>query len=194
VYTAKETSTVDWLSGGRVDVGVGVGWCREEFDALGVPWPERGRRTDEYLAVLRALWCEDPSSYAGAFYTLPECRMHPKPLQRPHPPIHVGGESDAALRRVAAGAQGWHTFDRAPEDLTQPLAALDRLLEEHGRSRRQLTVTVCPYFKGVGPDTVARYAEAGADAVALLVLPATADDVAERFDALQPCIERAQRC
>ena len=128
VYTAKEVATLDWLSAGRIDLGVGVGWLEEEFEALNVPWPRRGARTDEYLEILRTLWCDDPSSFDGHTYRLPPCRMFPKPVQDPHPPIHIGGESDAALSRVARLAQGWHTFNRLPDDLAAPLARLDELL------------------------------------------------------------------
>src|SRR3954469_160234 len=71
VYTAKEVASLDYLSGGRVDFGVGVGWLREEFEALNVSWPERGRRTDEYLEILRTLWCDEVSSYDGHFHRLP---------------------------------------------------------------------------------------------------------------------------
>jgi alkanesulfonate monooxygenase SsuD/methylene tetrahydromethanopterin reductase-like flavin-dependent oxidoreductase (luciferase family) len=70
VYTAKEVATLDWLSNGRVDLGIGVGWLREEFEALEVPWERRGARTDDYLGVLKSLWCEEPSSFSGEFYTL----------------------------------------------------------------------------------------------------------------------------
>ena len=114
VYTAKEVSTLDWLSNGRVDFGIGVGWLKEEFDAVNVPWPQRGRRTDEYLEVLTTLWCDETSAYEGEFYSLDPCSMFPKPVQRPHPPIHIGGESHAALARVARAGQGWHTFNRRP--------------------------------------------------------------------------------
>ena len=114
VYTAKEVSTLDWLSGGRVDLGIGVGWLKEEFDALNVPWERRGRRTDEYLQVLRTLWLDETSSFHGEVYDLPACEMYPKPVQQP-PPIHIGGETTAALRRVARHGQGWHTFNRSPE-------------------------------------------------------------------------------
>jgi probable F420-dependent oxidoreductase len=190
VYTAKEVATLDWLSGGRVDLGIGVGWQEEEFDAVNVPWPHRGRRTDEYLEVLSTLWCDERSSYEGEFYTLPTCAMFPKPVQRPHPPIHIGGESDAALRRTARAAQGWHTFNRAPADLAAPLEALDGHLAKEGRARSEITVTVCPYFQPLDADLAEQYAEAGADAVAALLLPFTADDVRSGLDGLQPVIDR----
>jgi probable F420-dependent oxidoreductase len=192
VYTAKEVATLDWLSNGRIDFGVGVGWLREEFEALEVPWPRRGARTDDYLGVLRSLWCDDLSSFAGDFYSLAPCHQYPKPLQDPHPPIHIGGESDAALRRTARLAQGWHTFNRPPAGLAAPLARLDELLQSHGRSRSEITVTVCPYFEGLSADKVEQYAEAGVDAVSALVFVTAVDDVAEAFDTLGPCMERAR--
>ncbi len=194
VYTAKDVATLDWLSGGRVDLGIGVGWLREEFEALDVPWPRRGTRTDEYLDVLRTLWCEDPSSFDGELYRLPPCSMFPKPLQDPHPPVHVGGESDAALRRVARAGQGWHTFNRLPGDLGEPLARLDQLLAERGRSRAEIEVTVCPYLQELTPDRVEQYAAAGTDAVAALYFAGSADDVPAALDALTPCLERAASC
>src|SRR6188508_2371184 len=101
VYTAKQVVDLDNLSGGRLDFGVGVGWLKEEFDVVAAPFERRGARCDEYLQVMRTLWTEDPSAFKGEFYDLRECRMYPKPVQTPHPPIHVGGETDAALRRVA---------------------------------------------------------------------------------------------
>jgi probable F420-dependent oxidoreductase len=191
VYTAKEIATLDWLSNGRADLGVGVGWLREEFEAVNVPWDRRGDRTDQYLEVLRTLWCDDPSSFDGDLYNLPPCSMFPKPVQDPHPPIHIGGESDAALRRVARGAQGWHTFNRLPADLAEPLDRLGRLLDDAGRTLDDVEITVCPYFHQLTPDTVEQYRMAGADAVAALFFAADADGVVASLDALEPCRERA---
>jgi probable F420-dependent oxidoreductase len=193
VYTAKEVSSLDWLSGGRVDLGVGVGWLQEEFDALNVPWPRRGRRTDEYLEVLHTLWCDDTSSFVGETYTLPPCEMFPKPIQRPHPPIHIGGETDAALRRAARSGQGWHTFNRSPAELAEGLARLDVFLAEAGRTREELRITVCPYFNALTPEIVEQYAEAGADAVAALFFCFSADEVAPTFDGLDACREAAAK-
>jgi probable F420-dependent oxidoreductase len=193
VYTAKEVSSLDWLSGGRVDLGIGVGWLKEEFDALNVPWSGRGARTDEYIHVLRTLWCDDTSSFDGEIYQLPDCEMFPKPIQQPHPPLHMGGETDAALRRVARSGQGWHTFNRSPAELAEGLHTLDKMLAEAGRSRSELRITVCPYFNQLTPEVVEQYAEAGADAVAALFFCFSADDVAQTFDDLDACREAAAR-
>ena len=193
VYVAKEVSSLDWLSGGRVDLGIGVGWLKEEFDALNVPWERRGRRTDEYLEVLRTLWVDNPSEFHGETYDLAPCEMFPKPVQQPHPPIHIGGETPAALRRAARSGQGWHTFNRSPEELAAGLAELDAHLEAAGRTRSELRITVCPYFQQLTPDAVERYAEAGADAVAALFFAFTPEDVARAFDDLEACREAAAR-
>jgi probable F420-dependent oxidoreductase len=194
VYSAKEVATLDWLSSGRVDFGVGVGWLREEFEAVEVPWERRGDRCDEYLEVLRTLWCDDPSSFSGTYYSLPACNFHPKPLQDPHPPLHIGGESEAALRRAARIGQGWHTFNRAPADLPPAVARLEALLAEQGRTRSEIRVTVCPYFKPLDPSITEQYAEAGADAVSALVFAMSPHDVPAAFEALDPCLERARAC
>ena len=190
VYTAKEVATLDWLSGGRVDLGIGVGWLEEEFRAVNVPWPHRGRRTDEYLDVLSTLWNDETSAYEGEFYSLNPCQMYPKPVQH-EVPVHIGGESDAALRRVARAGDGWHTFNRSPEDLAGALHVLDRHLEDQGRERSEVTVTVCPYFQPLDAEVAGRYDEAGADAVAALLLPLDADSVRAQLDGLAPVLERA---
>jgi probable F420-dependent oxidoreductase len=190
VYTAKEVATLDWLSNGRVDLGIGVGWLEEEFRAVNVSWPQRGRRTDEYLEVMHTLWTDETSQYEGEFYLLDPCQMFPKPIQSPLP-IHIGGESDAALRRVARAGDGWHTFNRSPAELAEPLGKLDGLLADQGRTRSDITITVCPYFQPLDADVAERYAEAGADAVAALVIPLDEDSVRSQLDGLIPVQERA---
>jgi len=190
VYTAKEVSTLDWLSNGRVDFGIGVGWLEEEFRAVDVSWPRRGARTDEYLEVLQTLWTDDTSQFDGEFYSLEPCQMFPKPVQSPLP-IHIGGESDAALRRVARAGHGWHTFNRGPDELAEPLARLETLLDDQDRTRADITVTVCPYFQPLDADIAARYADAGADAVSALLIPIDADSVRTQLDDLAAVQERA---
>lgn len=184
VYTAKQVTDLDSLSGGRAEFGVGIGWLREEFEALGMPFEHRGRRADEHLAVMKSLWTEELSEFHGDLYDLRPCRMYPKPVQTPHPPIHVGGESDAAMRRAARLGQGWFSFNRLPEDLPEPLARLDKALADHDRSRDDLVVTVCPYFNPVTPESVARYAEAGVDRLVVLCLAFDVDTLRSQLDQL----------
>lgn len=184
VYTAKQVADLDAMSGGRVDFGIGIGWLREEFEALNVPFAQRGPRTDEYLSVMRSLWTEDVSEHHGEHFDLPPCRMYPKPVQTPHPPIHVGGESRAAMRRAVRHGQGWFSFNRRPEDLPEPLAELDEVATEHDRSRDELTITVCPYFNPVDPGMVEQYAEAGVDRLIVLALALDVDSMRVGLDQL----------
>ena len=115
VATAKTLATIDVLSRGRVTVGVGVGWLREEFEALGAAdFDRRGAVSDEYLRIFKALWTESPVSFAGEFYRFDDVRCLPEPVQKPHPPIWIGGHSKAALRRVARLGDGWHPVGANP--------------------------------------------------------------------------------
>jgi probable F420-dependent oxidoreductase len=104
---AKALGSLDVLCGGRLTVGLGMGWMEQEYAAAGVPFARRGARMDEYLRCLVALWTEDPVEFAGEFYTVPRSRMAPRPLQRPHPPVLLGGSAAPALRRAGRLAQGW---------------------------------------------------------------------------------------
>jgi probable F420-dependent oxidoreductase len=168
VYTAKQVSTLDWLSGGRVDFGVGIGWLREEFQALGVPFAERAARCREYLEVMQRLWRDPVSQFSGRFYELPPCRMNPKPVQEGGPPIYFGGETEPAMQRVAELGQGWHGFDHTPQTAAEHIKRLSERLEQAGRSLSDVDVTVCPYLRRVDPEDVLGYREAGVDQLVLL--------------------------
>jgi probable F420-dependent oxidoreductase len=148
VVTAKMLATIDVLSRGRVTVGVGVGWLREEFEALGAPdFDRRGAVSDEYLRIFKALWTQDPASYHGEFYRFDSVRCLPHPAQKPHPPIWVGGHSKAALRRVARLGDGWHPVGAnpavplRPPELRALLDDLRRLTEAEGRDPSKLTIS-----------------------------------------------------
>jgi probable F420-dependent oxidoreductase len=104
---AKQLATLDTVSGGRLDAGLGLGWMREEFQAVGVPMEGRGARAEEFVAVLRALWGDEVVEFHGRFYQIPPTRFDPKPLQRPHPPLLLGGNVGAAWRRAGRLADGW---------------------------------------------------------------------------------------
>jgi probable F420-dependent oxidoreductase len=141
IVLAKELATLDVLSGGRLLLGVAGGWLREEFEMLGVPFAERGRRTDEYLALLRTLWTEERVTFHGRWFTLEEAASFPKPLQRPHPPIWIGGGSPAALRRVARWGDGWIATPQPNlEVLTTEIGAVRRLAEQAGRDPNAIGV------------------------------------------------------
>jgi probable F420-dependent oxidoreductase len=110
---AKQATTVDVLSRGRLDLGLGIGWMPEEFAATGASTPRRGARTEEYLAVLRTLWADEASSFDGEFYTIPAGRQDPRPVQKPGPPVLLGGMSRPAMERAGRIADGWITSSRA---------------------------------------------------------------------------------
>ncbi len=112
-YLAKQATTVDVLSGGRLDLGLGIGWMPEEFTITGASTARRGARTEEFLAVLRTLWDDGVSSFDGEFYTIPAGRQDPRPVQRPGPPVLLGGMSRAAMERAGRLADGWITSSRA---------------------------------------------------------------------------------
>ncbi|MDH3641293.1 MAG: LLM class F420-dependent oxidoreductase, partial [Gammaproteobacteria bacterium] len=132
VYTAKMVADLDYLSGGRVDFGIGIGWLREEFDNLQMDFKTRARRCLEYVEVMQALWAPGVSSYDGETVSLKPCHFNPKPVQQPHPPIFFGGESDPALRRVVSHGQGWYGFNLTPDGLAQRQARLAELAADAG--------------------------------------------------------------
>ncbi|HLG67725.1 MAG TPA: TIGR03619 family F420-dependent LLM class oxidoreductase [Acidimicrobiales bacterium] len=133
IVLAKAIATLDVLSGGRVMLAVGIGHAEREFRALGVPFHRRGRMADEFLEAMTVLWTADEPSYHGTFVDFDEVLFEPKPLQRPHPRIWVGGNSAAALRRAARFGQGWMPWLVTPEQLPARLAALRSLPELAGK-------------------------------------------------------------
>lgn len=184
VHLAKEVVAIDWLSRGRFDFGVGLGWLAEEFHAVAARFDERGARCRSYLEVMRALWLNSVSEYHDRFYDLPGCRQYPKPIQRPHPPVHFGGHSEAALRRVADLGQGWYAFGLHPVQVGERLVRLEQLLSEAGRRREDILVSATPHPRGADFDTIARYRDAGVDQIVLSVIGRDRDRLLEKLDAL----------
>ena len=140
---AKAMTSLDVLSGGRLTVGLGSGWLPQEYVAAGVPFERRGARMEEYLRCLQALWTEDPVEFAGEFYTVPRSHVGPPPVQRPHPPILLGGTAPQALRRAGRLAQGWIASSR--HDLTRigaDIATVRDGAREAGRDPHALRILV----------------------------------------------------
>jgi probable F420-dependent oxidoreductase len=165
---AKEIATLDRLSGGRFALGVGIGWLKEEFDALGVPFERRARRTREYIEVMRKLWSEPVTTFRGEFAGFENARSFPKPPQGANIPIWFGGESEPALRRVAAYGNGWFGFNLDPAGAQEKINRLRALIRERGREREKFEMIVSPYTKRITPDDLKRYRDAGADEVVML--------------------------
>ena len=148
VLTAKMLATIDVLSRGRVTVGVGVGWLREEFEALDAPdFDRRGTASDEYIRIFKTLWTQDPARFEGEFYRFEALRCLPRPVQTPHPPIWIGGHSAPALRRAARHGDGWHPVGAnpavplRPAELRASLDQLFRMAEAEGRDPSALTIS-----------------------------------------------------
>ncbi|GAA0334015.1 TIGR03619 family F420-dependent LLM class oxidoreductase [Actinoallomurus spadix] len=143
VYLAKEAATLDVLSNGRFELGLGAGWQREEFVASGTSEERRGARAEEFVAALRTLWEDEVSEFAGEFYTIPPSRQAPKPVQKPHPPVLLGGVAEAALKRAGRIAEGW--LSRSATDLSrihEQIATVRRAAEEAGKDPDAVRVVV----------------------------------------------------
>lgn len=141
VRLGKSIATLDQLSGGRVDLGVGVAVTEDEFENLGIDFKSRGRRTDDILAALDALWTQDIPEHDGEFFRFRGQRFSPKPLQQPLP-VHIGGGRPVALRRVARFGHGWHALGKSPDEVSRDLAMLQVLMRERGRDPNELHVSI----------------------------------------------------
>lgn len=143
VIIAKQAATLDQLSGGRLTLGVGIGWSREEFAALGVPFERRGERVAEYVEAMRALWRDDVASFDGEFVGFDSVRVNPKPVHDRGIPVFVGGNSDAAMRRIASWGDGWYGFNLAGVDaVAERIGVLRGLCRESGRDLGELRLAV----------------------------------------------------
>lgn len=170
IVVAKQAASLDRLSGGRLTLGVGVGWSREEFAALGVPFEHRAARTAEYVAAMRTLWRDDVASFDGTFVGFDSIRVNPKPVRDRRIPIVVGGNGDAALRRIAAWGDGWYGFNLAGVDaVRERVDKLERLCAESGRDRAELRLAVALDRPKVGD--IGALSELGIDELVLVEAP-----------------------
>jgi probable F420-dependent oxidoreductase len=144
--TAKALSTIDWMSGGRTIVTFAVGWLKEEFDLLGVPFGQRGAMTDEYIAAIIELWTSDDPVFEGKYVNFRDVAFEPRPVQQPHVPIWIGGDADAPLQRAARWAEGWWPFLTKPEQIP---ARLDFI-----RSQADYSGRLCEVFYGFSTSEV----------------------------------------
>jgi probable F420-dependent oxidoreductase len=191
VLNARQLATLDLLSGGRLRVGVGVGWVREEADAAGLPWDHRGAHAEEHIALLRHLWCAEGElvEFHGEFYDLPPVHADPRPIQRPVP-IYVGGHSGAALDRAGRVGDGWITAPMAPARVAELWPRVLDAAERAGRDPYALTLVACeaPARDRGRAELLGDYAAAGVDhlQVRLGPDPAAALDELEQLAELWP--------
>ena len=160
---AKEIATLDRFSNGRFLFGIGAGWNREETEIFGGDFEHRWTQVRESVAVMKELWTKDEAEYHGRYYDFPLVKCNPKPVQKPHPPVILGGMAKNALRRVATWGDGWMPNRITPAELEKGRAMLDTLAAEMGRDPASLTITV--YGQAPDRESVQSLLNAGADRV-----------------------------
>jgi probable F420-dependent oxidoreductase len=142
VMLARRLTTLDVLSGGRLRVGLGLGWSKDEFEAVGASFNERGRRADEFLRVLKAIWTTDPVEFHGDYYHVPRAFIGPKPVQKPHPPIYLAAYAPAALKRAATLANGWNPAGLSVEQMASMFSEMREMAKAAGRDSKALELLV----------------------------------------------------
>ena len=174
---AKELASVDVLSNGRVIFGVGVGYLGPEFEALGVPMADRGQRTTEYIEAMRSIWNDERPAYEGSYVSFAGVNAFPRPVQRPGPPVVMGGHSKPAWRRAVTHGEGWYGFMLNPEATATNLAGLAIAAEQYRRPNElaDLEITVTPRMRP-GQEMIDSYGELGVDRLVLVSGAQTVDE------------------
>jgi probable F420-dependent oxidoreductase len=170
VVLAKQVASLDVLSGGRVTLGIGVGYVDAEFRAIGVPFEDRGTRCDEYIAAMRALWNLEPPVYRGKYVSFSDIQSMPRPVQRQGPPIIVGGSTRRAYRRAVEWGQGWYGYGLTIREARSRIMALNNVLSavERPDALGKMTITITP-SETPDEDTVGQLADLGVNRINLLL-------------------------
>jgi probable F420-dependent oxidoreductase len=158
----KLAASLDYLSGGRFALGIGVGWLEEEFKALGIPWERRSKRTREYVEAMRSLWGDELSKYQGEFVQFDGARSYPKPISGARLPVLVGGQTEAALKRAAQYGDGWCGFNLTAEETAEKIKRLRQLLKENNRTEDGFEFSMSPLASST-PSDLKSYHDAGVD-------------------------------
>jgi probable F420-dependent oxidoreductase len=170
VLVAKQSASLDRLSNGRFTLGIGIGWCKEEFDALGVPFARRIERTKEYVEAIRTLWRDDVATFQGEFVDFQAVRVNPKPVRDRRIPIVLGGNSDAAMRRLVAWGDGWYGFNLDDvAAVANRVELIDRLCRDTGRDRDELRLAVA--LRHTQPEDLPKLAALGIDELVVVAAP-----------------------
>jgi len=191
IVLAKELAAIDVLSKGRLLFGVGVGYVPGEFEALGIPYEERGARVSEHIEVIRTLWTQDRPAFSGRFTQISGIQQKPMPVQKPHPPIIVGGMSAVAYRRAVRQGNGWYGFAQTPEATAASVAGLAEAAKVEARPSTlgELEITVTPPPGAVDQEALKRYEELGVSR--LVLLPGRLDDRGTPGDGAVRFVEQA---
>jgi probable F420-dependent oxidoreductase len=179
---AKELASVDVVSKGRLIFGIGVGYLKPEFDALGIPFDRKGPRTDEYLEAVLALWTQPRPAYRGEFVRFEGVQAMPRPVQQPHPPIVVGGASPGAFRRAVERGNGWYGFALDPVAAARCIEGLESARRECDRPEAlgELEITITPRG-GLDRDLARRYEDLGVQRLVALAMGASGDAILDRL-------------
>ena len=186
---AKEVSTLDLFSGGRFLFGIGAGWLREETQLMGGDFDHRWGQTRESILAMKELWTKPEAEFHGKFYDFPPVRSNPKPAQKPHPPVLLGGDAPRVLERVVAWGDGWLPNRVTPVELREKRATLDRLAKEAGRDPAAISISV--HGQPADRDLITRFHDAGATRV--IVRPATSKSEPEMVRELTRIAEAVLR-
>lgn len=181
IYTAKEFATLDWLTKGRVDFGVGVGWCKEEVEACGYTFEDRGARCNEFLNVLNELWTQPVAEFSGEHFNLPACRMDPKPVQAGGIPIIIGGHTSAGFNRAAKYGSGWYGFQLNLEQTKTMQLELKLALEKQQRSLDDIEFIITPPYQ-LSRDAILAYQDLGVDRLILHLGSQKPDKIQHRLE------------
>jgi probable F420-dependent oxidoreductase len=161
LYLAKWASSIDHLSKGRLMLGVGIGWLREEFEAIGVPFAHRGKRSDEYLQALKAVWNGEEVNYQGEFVRWQGFMMRPKPVQPGGVPLVIGGVSPSAIRRTVRYGDGWYVIGKDLDDYRSHMKALADECARQGRNPQELEITAYWNYYREGSESLSVYRDLG---------------------------------
>src|SRR5262244_1832462 len=142
VLLARRLTTLDVLSGGRLRVGLGMGWSLDEYEAAGASWQERGKRADEIIRALKTIWTSDPVEFHGKYYRIPKSFIGPKPVQKPHPPIYMAAYTPSAMKRVAKEANGWFPVGVPLTAVGPMFEQLKGMAQQVGRDPKSLQLVV----------------------------------------------------
>ena len=166
---AKVVATLDFVSKGRVILGVGIGWLAEEFHAVGVPWERRAQRTRDYITAMRKLWGDELSSHSGEFVRFEGARSFPKPIHGAKLPVFFGGESGPALKRAAEYGDGWYGLNMDLNETTAKIRRPEEMLKANGRKRSDIEIAIRPSaIASMTKDDLKRYHDAGVDELVLV--------------------------
>ncbi len=183
---AKEVATLDMYSGGRFLFGIGAGGLREETEMMGGDFPHRWSQTREAILAMKALWTQTESEYHGAFYDFPPVYSFPRPAQRPHPPVLLGGMARNVFKRVVAWGDGWMPNRVTPEQIKQGRATIDELAEAAGRDPSSIQIAV--FGQASDRDLVLRLEDAGADRVMIKVETAPEAETMAQLDSIAAAV------